>query len=361
MLAVRPEPAPVSDFADRILGWFERHGRHDLPWQGTGDPYTVWISEIMLQQTQVTTVIPYYRRFMARFPDVASLAAAPLDEVLHLWSGLGYYARARNLHQAARQVVSEYGGRFPQNLEEVMALPGIGRSTAGAILSLALGQRHAILDGNVKRVLARHAAIEGWPGQVRVARRLWALAEALTPPRRVADYNQAMMDLGAGCCTRTRPNCEACPVQADCKAFASGRQEAFPGRRPRGNLPVRRVQMLVVRDDRARILLERRPLQGIWGGLWGLPELALAEDPLEWCTRAGMGASRLGRRLPGRRHAFSHFHLEIHPREILLERAGCCLADGDRLLWHDPRRPGQLGLAAPVLRILDEIDQPEGE
>ncbi len=351
----------MKDFAARVLRWFDRHGRHDLPWQGTGDPYAVWISEIMLQQTQVGTVIPYYQRFIAQFPDVGSLAAASLDEVLHLWSGLGYYARARNLHRAAQQVVSEHGGRFPQPLDEVMALPGVGRSTAGAILSLALGQRQVILDGNVKRVLARHAAIEGWPGQAAVSKALWALAEARTPGQRVADYNQAMMDLGATCCTRTRPDCGACPVQTDCEAFRSGRQDAFPGRRPRRDLPVRQVQMLLVRDEGNRFLLERRPPQGIWGGLWGLPELALGEDPLGWCERAGMGEVRAGRTLPSRRHTFTHFHLEIRPREILLNRAGCRLADGDRLLWHDPRRPGRHGLAVPVARILDEIYQQEGK
>ena len=206
----------MNDFAARLLAWFDVHGRHDLPWQRPGDPYAVWISEIMLQQTQVATVIPYYQRFMARFPDLTSLAAASEDEVLAHWSGLGYYARARNLHRAARQAASEHGGRLPEDIDTLQTLPGIGRSTAGAILSLALGQRHAILDGNVKRVLARHHAVPGWPGRAAVARTLWSLAEALTPGERVAEYNQAMMDLGATVCTRSRPACERCPRAGCC-------------------------------------------------------------------------------------------------------------------------------------------------
>lgn len=348
----------MNDFATRLLRWFDRHGRRDLPWQGREDPYAVWISEVMLQQTQVTTVIPYYEKFISRFPDVGSLAAASLDEVMHLWSGLGYYARARNLHRAACRIVSRHGGIFPQTLEEAMALPGIGRSSAGAILSLALGQRHPILDGNAKRVLARHAAIEGWPGQAAVSKALWSLAEERTPERRVADYNQAMMDLGATCCTRNRPDCGNCPVGRDCLGRRQGRPEIFPGRRPRRDLPVHRVQMLLVRDDSGRVLLERRPLAGVWGGLWSLPELAIEEDVLEWCRCKGLGEARTGRRLPRRRHRFTHFCLDISPVEILLQQPGCRLADVDKLLWHDPARPVRGGYAAPVRRLLEEIQQP---
>ncbi len=349
----------MNDFAARLLAWFDVHGRHDLPWQRPGDPYAVWVSEIMLQQTQVATVIPYYQRFMARFPDLASLAAASEDEVLAHWSGLGYYARARNLHRAARQAVAEHGGRLPEDIDTLQTLPGIGRSTAGAILSLALGQRHAILDGNVKRVLARHHAIPGWPGQAAVARTLWSLAEALTPDERVAEYNQAMMDLGATLCTRSRPACERCPLAADCAARRQGRQADFPGRKPRRPLPERRVQMLLVRDPEGRVLLERRPAEGVWGGLWSLPELPADADPLAWCRGQGYHPIGTARALPSRRHTFSHFHLEILPREIRLEKAGCGVADGDRLRWYHSRELAALGLAAPVARLLREIEQPE--
>ncbi|HEY5762079.1 MAG TPA: A/G-specific adenine glycosylase, partial [Rhodocyclaceae bacterium] len=220
-----------TDFATRVLHWYDQHGRTDLPWQDTGDPYRVWVSEIMLQQTQVQTVIPYYRRFMHRFPDLASLAGARLDDVLQHWSGLGYYARARNLHYAAEIIRDRHDGRFPETIEAVCELPGIGRSTAGAILALTFDQRHAILDGNVKRVLARHAAVDGWPGKTAVARKLWELAEARTPPERVGAYTQAMMDLGATLCTRSRPACAMCPVQGDCRALARGEVERFPGRK----------------------------------------------------------------------------------------------------------------------------------
>ena len=286
----------MRPFAERLLAWFADHGRHDLPWQRDPSPYGVWVSEIMLQQTQVATVIPYYERFMARFPDLAALAEAPLDEVLAHWSGLGYYARARNLHRAARQAMAEHGGRLPETIDALQALPGIGRSTAGAILSLALGQRHPILDGNVKRVLARHAAVAGWPGKAAVQRTLWELAEARTPRRRVADYNQAMMDLGATLCTRARPACERCPVAADCRAREQGLQTDYPGPRPRRELPERQVQMLLVRDPQGRVLLERRPPQGVWGGLWCLPELATEADPLARCRERGLRRPAAGRR-----------------------------------------------------------------
>ena len=216
-----------------MIAWFAQHGRKDLPWQQDPTPYRVWVSEIMLQQTQVRTVIPYYQRFMQAFPDLRALAAAPLDQVLHHWSGLGYYARARNLHRAAQRIRDDHAGRFPEDIEVVMRLPGIGRSTAGAVLSLACGQRHAILDGNVKRVLARFHAVEGWPGKTAVLEQLWALAEAATPQRDVAAYNQAMMDLGATLCRRGTPECPSCPLQSDCRACKLGRQSEFPAPRPR--------------------------------------------------------------------------------------------------------------------------------
>ncbi len=342
------------DFAPRVLAWFAAHGRKDLPWQRDRSPYRVWVSEIMLQQTQVATVIPYFERFMARFPSVESLAAAPLDEVLHHWSGLGYYARARNLHRAAGQLCAEHAGRFPERIEAVEALPGVGRSTAGAILSLALGQRHPILDGNVKRVLSRHFAVTGWPGEAAVARRLWGYAEQLTPARGVDDYNQAMMDLGATLCLRARPRCGDCPVSDSCLAYRRGTQREHPGPRPRKVLPVRSVQMLLVRDRAGGLLLERRPPAGIWGGLWCLPELAADADPDSW-SRSVLGcAAGAGRVLDTRRHTFSHFHLDIRPREILLQRPGCTVLEPGRWLWYKPWEPQPVGLAAPVARLLQE-------
>jgi A/G-specific adenine glycosylase len=267
-----PRPRTPADFrpAPALLRWWRAHGRHDLPWQRRRTPYRVWISEIMLQQTQVTTVIPYYRGFMARFPNLRALADAPLDEVLHLWSGLGYYARARNLHRAAQLIRDEYGGRFPRRFEQIAALPGIGRSTAGAILALARGERHAILDGNVRRVLARYHAIKGWSGEKRTEARLWALTEQHTPRNNVAAYTQAIMDLGATLCTRTRPRCNECPLASGCRAHALGRETAFPARRPKKARPVRRTRMLLVTCVN-RVLLERRPPAGVWGGLWSLP------------------------------------------------------------------------------------------
>ncbi|MGD1984639.1 MAG: A/G-specific adenine glycosylase, partial [Chromatiaceae bacterium] len=236
-----------EDFATRILAWFAQHGRKDLPWQRPTDPYRVWVSEIMLQQTQVGTVVPYFERFMHRFPTLSDLADATLDEVLHHWSGLGYYARARNLHAAARQVMVEHDGRLPTEIDRLQALPGIGRSTAGAVLSLACGQRQVILDGNVKRVLARHHAVDGWPGRTAVAKRLWSIAERLTPVQRVAEYNQAMMDLGATLCTRRRPSCDRCPVNDDCVARRQGDPHDYPGSKPQRRLPERTVRMLMVR------------------------------------------------------------------------------------------------------------------
>ncbi len=346
------------DFSDEVLRWFDSHGRKNLPWQQTVTPYRVWVSEIMLQQTQVATVIPYFERFMQRFPSLQELAAAPLDEVLHLWSGLGYYARARNLHKAAAVVCRQHAGTFPQQIDEVEALPGIGRSTAAAVLSLSLGQRHAILDGNVKRVLARQHAVAGWPGRSAVLKQLWQLSEALTPRQRVDDYNQAMMDLGATLCTRTRPDCDRCPVTESCCAHAQGDVAAYPGKKPGRVLPVRTVQMLVIRNAKtAEVMLQRRPPSGIWGGLWSFPELAMGEDSVAWCRSRFFAAARMQQEHPARRHTFSHFHLDIHPREILLTKPGCLVLEGDRWVWYNPSQPDQRGLAAPVARLLQEITE----
>ena len=346
----------MNTFAQDIVAWYRQHGRTDLPWQQNPTSYRVWVSEIMLQQTQVNTVIPYYARFMQRFPDVHSLAAAPLDDVLHHWSGLGYYARARNLHHAASIVVAQ-GGQFPTTLESMQALPGIGRSTAGAILSLAQGQYQPILDGNVKRVLARHQAIAGWPGQTAVLRDLWELAETRTPTKHTAVYNQAMMDLGATLCTRTKPACERCPVMTSCIAHAEQNWSAYPGKKPSKTIPVRTVQMLILRDSAGQVLLEKRPPHGIWGGLWSVPEIPTGHDPEQWCLRHGLGLPTWQRDLAMRRHTFSHFHLDITPREYWAESEIHSVLEDQTQLWYNLQDPEQLGLAAPVSRLMQELGQ----
>lgn len=338
-------------FSTRLLDWFDRHGRKNLPWQKDITPYRVWVSEIMLQQTQVSTVIPYFERFMARFPDVLSLADAPQDEVLALWTGLGYYARARNLHRAAQQVRDEYSGDFPRDLEALQQLPGIGRSTAGAIFSIACGGRAPILDGNVKRVLARHAAIDGWPGQKAVENQLWALSEQCTPDQRVADYTQAIMDLGASLCSRSRPQCSECPVSADCQAYASGEQARYPGKKPKKTLPVKQCQMLLIEHPDGGILLEKRPPSGIWGGLWSLPELATDADPEDFLLQRLNGSGEPTALTP-LRHTFSHYHLDIQPVHIQLKRAPTVIMEDQQALWYNGG-PQQLGLAAPVKKLLD--------
>ncbi len=349
------------EVARRLLDWYDCHGRTELPWKRSPSPYGVWVSEIMLQQTQVTTVIPYYQRFMARFPDVNALANAELDEVLHLWSGLGYYARARNLHRAARKVRDEHQGAFPETLDALTALPSVGRSTAGAVLALACGQRQPILDGNVKRVLSRLHALDGWPGQAAVLRELWTLSECHTPTQRVADYTQAIMDLGATVCTRHHPRCPDCPLRADCVACAKGNQERYPGARPRKSLPVRQVTFLLLREPGGSLLLEKRPPVGIWGGLWSLPE-CLPETPVaDWCL------GRLGREptevcyLPVLRHTFSHFHLDITPAVVAVQDPGTAVLDGDQTLWYNPAEPGEQGLPAPVARLIAQLNHDRQE
>jgi len=346
-----PELRSPQGFAAAVLDWYRRHGRHDLPWQRPATAYRVWVSEVMLQQTQVATVIPYFERFMARFPDVASLAAAGEDEVLALWSGLGYYARARNLHRAARALVAQHGGRFPATRESLEALPGIGRSTAGAILSLARGERRAILDGNVKRVLARFHAVPGWPGQTAVARELWSLAEAYTPAADAAAYNQAMMDLGATVCRR-RPDCGRCPVAAGCRARAEGRPQAYPGPRPSRERPLRRTRMLLIRGE-GGVLLLRRPPSGIWGGLWSPPECPPDADPAAWC-RARLGLEiATGEAWPALEHGFTHFRLQIEPLPARL--LGGRLMEGPEHVWYNPGSTRPQGLPAPVSRLLARL------
>ncbi len=355
-----------SDFAHRLLGWFERHGRHDLPWQQQRTPYRVWVSEIMLQQTQVATVIPYFERFMARFPGIEILATADLDAVLACWSGLGYYARARNLHRAAQIVRNEHEGRFPEDIEQVQALPGIGRSTAGAILSLALGQYHAILDGNCKRVLARYFAQGGWPGKSNVLSVLWGHAERLTPRQRSADFNQAMMDLGATVCSRSRPGCDSCPLAADCRARIEGRQADFPGRKPKKAIPVRSTIMLMACNPAGEILLQRRPPTGIWGGLLSLPELPTGADIRNSCNEHWGLQVSVESRWPVLRHTFSHFHLDITPVQIRLDAPTDCVMEGASWVWYNIAKDNPTlgdvasgGLPAPVTRLLEQFVAPK--
>ena len=336
--------------AELLLPWFDRHGRKDLPWQSERTPYRVWISEIMLQQTQVATVVPYFNAFMARFPTVTSLAGAPLDEVLHRWSGLGYYARARNLHRAAGILVAAHGGEFPRTLEQVMELPGIGRSTAGAILALARNERHPILDGNVKRVLSRHFGVEGYAGEAAVAARLWELAERNTPTARVADYTQAIMDLGATVCVRSRPLCNACPLAQSCVARATHRQHELPTPKPRATRKLKRTCMLLAVHE-GRVLLERRPPSGIWGGLWGFPEFSTAEDARNWCAQNLGAQARLPEPMTPLRHVFTHFDLDIEPLRVTCGGAAAVM-EGDRWVWYNPASPLSLGLAAPVSQLI---------
>ena len=345
-------------FAIRVLEWACQYGRHDLPWQRQPTPYRVWVSEIMLQQTQVATVIPYYQRFIASFPDLRSLADAPLDDVLHHWSGLGYYARARNLQRAAQRIRDDHGGKFPTDFEAVATLPGIGRSTAGAILALACNQRHAILDGNVRRVLARFHAIEGWPGEKSVECKLWEMADSHTPQQDVAAYTQAIMDMGATLCTRGKPACDQCPVAGDCRAHALGRETDFPAPRPHKALPVKRVRMLMLMDGK-RLMLEQRPPAGIWGGLWSFPELAVDADIALWCWENFGSEPVSQRQLPPLRHTFSHFHLDIESVWLTIEPLN--VRDDGNTIWFELTSSPQVGLAKPVTRLLETLKAIAGE
>jgi A/G-specific adenine glycosylase len=387
-------------FSNALLAWFDQHGRKNLPWQKNKSPYSVWISEIMLQQTQVATVIPYYDTFMQRFPSVTDIANAPVDEVLHLWTGLGYYARARNLHKAAQQVRDLHAGKFPTTFEEVIALPGIGRSTAAAVLSLSLNQPFAIMDGNVKRVLTRYMAIEGWAGAKKIEDRLWLEAEALKPAAvgldeslenklteqeynaksrapRYGDYTQAIMDLGATICTRSKPKCDDCPMQLHCLAFAQGKQAEFPFKKPKKQIPTKYTTMLIPSFN-GQVLMQQRPPSGIWGGLWGFLEtgfdkesektteqaLLILEDSL---LRVNLQNARV-RELGTFKHTFSHFHLLIFPvlielKEPPVQTVNERNAEFDSALdksainqlWFDSYNPSKIGLSAPTMKILEML------
>lgn len=343
-----------KSFAERLLKWAEQYGRTDLPWQKNRTPYRVWVSEIMLQQTRVETVIPYFQKFMRRFASIKALADAPRDEVLHYWSGLGYYARARNLQKAARQIRDRHGGRFPGDLEQALALPGIGRSTAAAILSLSKDQQHTILDGNVKRVLTRHQAIEGWPGSASVEKTLWHIAEQLTPNKNNAAYTQAIMDLGATLCTRKNPQCGLCPVNESCLARKSGRQHQLPGSKPGKAMPTRNTIMLAISSKQAGLLMQRRPSHGLWGGLWSFPEFATEKKALAWCARTFPGEPESQQLLPVISHTFSHYRLSIKPVAVRYKTPVHWVMEGDDWVWYK-HGSSRAGLAAPVNQLIRQL------
>ncbi len=348
----------MAEFSKSLTQWYRKSGRHDLPWQENPDSYRVWVSEIMLQQTQVSTVIPYYQRFMQTFPDVARLAKADIDQVLHLWTGLGYYARARNLHKAAQLICSEHAGSFPTELEALISLPGIGRSTAGAILSLSLNQSVPILDGNVKRVLTRYHAVTGWPGQKKIEDQLWLLAEEHTPKHNAAEYTQAIMDLGATLCTRSQPQCPDCPVKAGCQAEKQNLQHLLPEKKPKKTLPVKKTIFVIIENGSGEVLLERRPPSGIWGGLWGFPECPVDEDLKQWLdTNKGYLADIVDEQSLIR-HTFSHFHLDIRPIKLKLRGSANRIEDKAEECWYKPDGDQSLGMAAPVKKLIAGLFSP---
>ncbi|AOF53613.1 A/G-specific adenine glycosylase [Rodentibacter caecimuris] len=366
MIAQSP---PNSPFTKVVLRWYDKFGRKHLPWQQNKTLYGVWLSEVMLQQTQVTTVIPYFERFIKTFPNLSALANASQDEVLHLWTGLGYYARARNLHKTAQKIRDEFNGVFPTDFEQVWALPGIGRSTAGAILSSVLDQPYPILDGNVKRVLSRYFAVNGWPGEKKVENHLWHLTEQVTPTARVADFNQAMMDIGAMVCTRTKPKCDLCPLKKNCLAHKDESWAQFPGKKPKKTLPEKETYFLILSKN-GKVWLEQRENSGIWGGLFCFPQFESQEDLLTYLSSEGISHYQAW---PSFRHTFSHFHLDIHPiyAEVNNIRAEQENRDWHKLMektkeykpnlsstvkyWYDPKNPEHIGLAQPVKNLLTQF------
>ncbi len=339
-------------FATQLLNWFDHHGRHDLPWQKPIEPYRVWISEIMLQQTQVATVIPYFERFVERFPNVESLATAPVDEVLHLWTGLGYYARARNLHKAAVQIVQDFDAVLPQTLEQLESLPGIGRSTAGAIRAIGHAKRAAILDANVKRVLTRFHAISGYPGTTTVANTLWALSESHTPHKRLPDYTQAIMDLGATLCVRKLPVCGACPLHKQCRAFASAMVDQYPEAKPAKIKPERSCRMFVLQNSLGECFLEQRPAEGIWGGLWSPPQRDADYSDLQMLDELNLTSRCPSARQPVFRHTFTHYHLDIEPVFIQIEDGQNRVSSKLKHVWYSKNTNHKLGLSSAAVKLL---------
>jgi len=355
-------------FATQLLAWFDNNGRHDLPWQQDINPYRVWVSEIMLQQTQVKTVIPYYQRFMQSFPDIKTLAKASQEQVLSHWAGLGYYARGRNLHKAAQLIVAEHSGVFPKDFDSIVGLPGIGRSTAGAILSISLNQRFAILDGNVKRVLSRFFAIQGWPGEKLVETKMWLLADELTPAKRFDDYTQAIMDLGATLCTRSKPSCESCPVQSSCLAFKQQDVTQYPFKKPKKDKPIKQAWLLIRQNENGKICFQQRPQKGIWGGLWSLPEF----DSYQACKQYLQSKGSCQQSLiewNSFRHTFSHYHLDIHP--LYLDESIVKGVEEQKAYYNESsnlEKPegwysiqsllnGEVGIPAPVVKLMNQLEK----
>jgi A/G-specific adenine glycosylase len=346
---------PHINFSQQVLSWFDHSGRKDLPWQQDINPYRVWLSEIMLQQTQVKTVIPFFKHFTDTLPTIEDLAAASEDQVLHLWTGLGYYTRARNLHKTAQRICSDQNGQLPATVEELCDLPGIGRSTAGAIVSIAFQQPAAILDGNVKRVLARFHGVDGWPGQSKVLKKLWAYSEACSPSDRVADYSQAIMDLGATLCVRSKPTCPQCPLKKECVAFSQGKQKDFPGKKPKKTLPVKYTQMLIIKNPNNELLLEKRPSSGVWGGLWIFPQLNNEDDAQRYCIdKLGLKPSQIDH-WHTYRHTFSHYHLDISPVVIQLPKHSSMVMEDNQRLWYNMQKPLEVGLAAPIKKLMAKL------
>jgi len=347
-----------NEFQTVVLNWFDQHGRTHLPWQQDISAYRVWVSEIMLQQTQVSTVIPYYLRFMKSFPSVQDLAAAPLNEILHHWTGLGYYARARNLHKTAQQVSADLKGNFPSTVDQLCELPGIGRSTAGAISAIAFHQKAAILDGNVKRVLARFAAISGWPGKTGVMNTLWTLAESNTPGQRIADYTQAMMDLGATLCTRSSPDCPACPLSKTCVAYHQGNPQDYPGKKPKKTIPIKKTCFLMINNDKGEFLLKQNEPMGIWGGLWVFPQCDNTDDIDRTLGELGINSQGYSV-LDAKRHTFSHFHLDYQPIQVIMATAGIVqnkVCEKDNQVWYNPQKPISLGMPAPIKALFNGLN-----
>ena len=342
----------ITKFQNAVLNWYDQFGRKDLPWQQMIEPYKIWLSEIMLQQTQVTTVIPYFDKFIEYFPTVNELAHANIDIVLSLWAGLGYYARARNLHKTAKIIMAEYDGKFPNTVDELIKLPGIGRSTAGAIVATAFQQRAAILDGNVKRVLTRYFAIEGWPGKPDIDNQLWELAEQLTPRQRVRDYTQAMMDLGATVCTRSKPNCNQCPLQSKCLGFQTDNPTQFPNNKPKKAMPVKSAIMLVIKNKNNAILLRKRPPTGIWGGLWSLPEFETIDAMHAWLTQTNIQIKQ-PESIIAFRHTFSHYHLDIEVYQV--DNVIFNMIADDDAVWVEPEQLDNYGKSAAVEKILNIV------
>lgn len=344
-----------DSFSQNLLKWFQQHGRKNLPWQENKTPYRVWVSEIMLQQTQVNTVIPYYLKFMKNFPDIKSLAKAPQDEVLHLWTGLGYYARARNLHKTAKIIYNNHAGKFPDTSIALQDLPGIGRSTAGAVLSFANGQHQAILDGNVKRILARHYLVDGWTAGSKTQTQLWALIEKITPKKRCDNFNQALMDLGSSLCSRSKPKCQQCPLKKTCRAYQKNLTKLYPNPKPQKNKPVKSTYLLMLITEKEEILLEQRPEHGIWGGLWCFPQCQMLDDIEQWLDKNNFHSKHEIIFHTKFRHSFTHFHLDITTVQIHIQTpAAFTVHEGsnNHFVWYQAKKPLKLGMPTPITKLI---------